>query len=174
MQKRPIKSETTAKDFLIPRNQMFCVDKSNSLYEVMDIIINKTGLKRRRAYVVNENNECIGMLGLARLTTALNDGVDPKKATVGQYMRSDFVTIPPSATVGQCRDAMGRSRMHHLVVTDSGSPQGKVVGAMTAWLVAQEQSTQTRAYPHNVLARQYQQNWAAIPPENLRITKSRL
>eukprot|EP01065_Artemidia_motanka_P040591 TRINITY_DN510_c6_g1_i2.p2 TRINITY_DN510_c6_g1~~TRINITY_DN510_c6_g1_i2.p2 ORF type:complete len:197 (+),score=61.96 TRINITY_DN510_c6_g1_i2:75-593(+) len=169
MQPAQGRPQPKAKDFMVPYEQLMVVGRSDTLSDVMGALVG-SNLARRRCYVLDESQMCVGMLGMARLTTAWNDGRDPRTTTVAEYMRSDFAVIGPDATLDQCRDVMGRTRLHHVVVTENGRSSGKVIGAMTAWLVAQEQAVQVMSYPHNRLARQYQRNWAHVDPAKLRIS----
>ena len=134
----------------------------------------KLDFSRRRCYVLDGSNRCIGMIGLATLTKAYNDKRDPSVTTVKDIMKKDFAAIHPESSVEDCRALMGKLHLHHLVVTTSGTQNGTMIGALSSWLVAQEQSLLVKPYPHNVLARQYQIIWKKQQPQDLIVSSAKL
>eukprot|EP01064_Diplonema_japonicum_P033216 TRINITY_DN649_c1_g1_i1.p1 TRINITY_DN649_c1_g1~~TRINITY_DN649_c1_g1_i1.p1 ORF type:complete len:175 (+),score=35.81 TRINITY_DN649_c1_g1_i1:62-586(+) len=162
-----------AKMFMIPLNQAVVCDEETLVCEVMETLV-KNNFIRRRCYVIDEESRCVGMVGLASLTRAYHRGVNPKVTKVKDIMKKDFGTVSPDSTPEECRASLGRQRIHHLVVTSNGTPQGRMLGALSSWIVAEEQSLGAKSYPHNVLARNYQTIWQKATATDLRVIGSKL
>eukprot|EP00755_Sulcionema_specki_P003228 Sspe_Gene.3531::Locus_1170_Transcript_1_1_Confidence_1.000_Length_984::g.3531::m.3531 len=165
--------QPSARNFMIPFEQLVVAKEEDSVLGVLEVLT-RTDFARRRCFVVNSEQKCIGMVGLATLSRAYYDRRNPETTRIAEIMKRNFGTVSPMATVDQCRELMGRMRLHHLVVTEDGKATGKLLGAVSSWLVAQEQSVQVKPYPHNVLARNYTTFWQKLPDSELKIKRSKL
>eukprot|EP00756_Hemistasia_phaeocysticola_P004693 Hpha_TRINITY_DN12958_c0_g4::TRINITY_DN12958_c0_g4_i1::g.164238::m.164238 len=155
-----------AKVFMIPKSQCVVVKPDDSVKDVIGLLV-RNNFARRRCYVVDNNNRCIGMVGLGSLTRAWYEGKSMDTLKISDVVRREFSFCSEKATLEQCRGIMGKDRVHYVVVTKNGDSRGEMLGAMTSWLVAQEQAAQGLPYPHNQLARNYNVLYQKLTPEDL-------
>lgn len=155
-----------ARVFMIPKSQC-AIAKADDLVKDVIALLVRNDFARRRCYVVDNEGRCIGMLGLGSLVRAWYDGKDVKALKISEVMRSEYSFCSDTATLEACRGIMGKERVHYLVVTKGGKEGGQMLGAMTSWLVAQEQATQGLPYPHNKLAQNYNTLYRKLSPEQL-------
>eukprot|EP01062_Namystynia_karyoxenos_P010273 TRINITY_DN13637_c0_g1_i1.p1 TRINITY_DN13637_c0_g1~~TRINITY_DN13637_c0_g1_i1.p1 ORF type:complete len:193 (+),score=65.60 TRINITY_DN13637_c0_g1_i1:84-662(+) len=161
-----------AKTFLIPKSQCIIASADDLLADIMSVFV-RVQFARRRCYVCDESGRCIGMVGLGTIVRAWYGGKDRHQTKLKDVMRRDFAFCSESSRLDDCRNIMGRERVHYLVVTDNGRADGKMLGAMTSWLVAQEQAVLGMPYPHNQIARKYSTLYQKLDADALAVKPAR-
>ncbi len=84
--------------------------------------------KKIGSLIVKENDEYTGMITRTDIINrVLGKGVDPGKATVGEFCSRPLLTMDYLLTVQETREKLLRKNIKRLAVTE----QGKVVGMFT-------------------------------------------
>lgn len=78
--------------------------------------------------VVDEGNRPLGVLTEADFSSRVATGEVSVDQPVSAIMRSPVVTVPPGMSAGDIIITMLRLRRHHLIVTETGENDGRVVG----------------------------------------------
>ncbi|WP_221032656.1 DUF294 nucleotidyltransferase-like domain-containing protein [Actomonas aquatica] len=78
--------------------------------------------------VIDEEARPIGVLTEADLSSRVATGEVSPDAPVTAIMTSPVVTVAPGTTAGDVVMVMMRERRHHVIVTDNGETDGRVVG----------------------------------------------
>lgn len=81
--------------------------------------------------VVNAEKHPIGIITDRDLRKKVVTGLYPLDAAVSQIMTSPVVTITPDITFADVQILMIKHRIHHLCLTEDGTPQSKVVGVIS-------------------------------------------
>lgn len=69
------------------------------------------------------------------LRRVVGEGIDPKRARVGEVMTSGVMTIAPEATIEETMVLFTEKRFRHLPVVDQGKIVGTIsIGDVTRWM----------------------------------------
>eukprot|EP00756_Hemistasia_phaeocysticola_P039510 Hpha_TRINITY_DN16820_c1_g1::TRINITY_DN16820_c1_g1_i1::g.151419::m.151419 len=156
-----------AKAFMIPTSQCVIARADDLVKDVMGLLV-RNNFARRRCYVLDNDNRCVGKFGLKSIARAWYEGnADPDTLKMRDVMLQEFSFCSEDTSLDECRGIMGRERVHYIVVTKNGDSKGEMLGAMTTWMVATEQATEALPYPHNKLARSYNVLYKKLSPDQL-------
>ena len=78
--------------------------------------------------VVDAEGRPLGVLTEAQFSSRVATGEVTVNRPVSDIMATPVLTVPPNMTAGDVIITMLRTRRHHLIVTDNGKPDGRVVG----------------------------------------------
>lgn len=81
----------------------------------------------RHLPILNSDGSVAGIVTNASLQNSLRHGHFLKLRTISEVMTGDFVTVPGSATIGECAARMIRQRISCVVVASENSPGGALI-----------------------------------------------
>ena len=81
--------------------------------------------------VVNKEQEPIGIFTDRDLRNRVVTGEIPNSSLVSDIMSSTVITIPPNSTIADVQIKMMQYKIHHLVITETGDVDSRVVGVIS-------------------------------------------